>query len=52
MVRPWLSLPSKAVFAPSLKVLRARLDGGIEQPGLVKGVQIHGGRLDLDGPEG
>jgi len=42
VVRHWHRLPREAVAAPSLELLKARLDGAFEQPDLVEGVPAHG----------
>ena len=42
VVRHWERLPGEAVDAPSLEVLKARLDGDFGQPGVVEGVLAHG----------
>lgn len=41
VVRHWHSLPGGAVNAPSLQVLKSRLDT-LSQPSLVEGVPAHG----------
>jgi len=41
-VKHWHRLPREAVAAPSLAVFKARLDGALEQPGLVEDVPAHG----------
>ena len=47
--RPWHRLPREAMTAPCLEVLKARLDGGSEQPSLVEGDSRDRGQHRLGG---
>jgi len=46
VVRPWPRLPREAVAAPSLAMLKARLDGALSNLGWWKGSQPVAGRWD------
>ena len=46
-MRPWPRLPREAVAAPSLAVLKARLDGALSTLGWWKGSLLMAGGLEL-----
>jgi len=48
VVRPWPRLPREAVAAPSLAVLKARLDGVLSTLGWWKGSLLMAGGLEPD----
>jgi len=48
VVRPWPRLPREAVAAPSLAVLKARLDGALITLGWGKGSLLLAGGLEPD----
>jgi len=50
VVRPWPRLPREAVTAPSLAVLKARLDGALSTLGWWKMSLLMAGGLELDDP--
>lgn len=49
MLGHWHRLPKEDAAAPSLELLKTRLDEGLEQPGLVKNVLSMAGGLELNG---
>jgi len=48
VVKPWLMLPREAVAAPSLAVLKARLDGALSNLGWWKVSLLMVGGLERD----
>jgi len=48
VVRPWHRSPREAVAAPSLAVLKARLDGALSTLVWWKGSLPNAGRVELD----
>ena len=48
VVKPWPRLPREAVAAPSLAVLKTRLDGALSTLGWWEMSLIMAGRLELD----
>jgi len=52
VVRPWPRLPREAVAAPSLAVLKARLDGALSNLGWWKMSRLMAGGLEPDDLQG